>query len=458
MPSSPLTDVLFNKSLSVTAAIVQAMRPPYRVWTSHSDPASGQYAASQHQILEPKGLQGDAYAEWLLQACAERGIRFLVAGKERERLADWKARFAEQGLTVITAASRETQHHLEDKAAFLGGWNTDILPLPRWTVFRTLAEFESGVAELQAGAPGTRLCLKPARGIFASGFRILGGPDLRRFLAGDLYNMTYAAARELFGSAEQPFAPMLLMHTLEGAERSVDCVAWEGKLLAAVVRRKDGGLQEIEDRPDLLAAAQRLTETYQLSGIFNFQTKDDAAGRANMLEINARPSGGLRFSMAAGVNFGQMLLDAATGRPGESPEIRTGLQVMEDKVVRTATPTRAAGPGPTPPVTEVRLPSGTLTLTLEDSAWPLHELLDYAVRRNPKRGFLFVSRVLGKHIPTAPHRAAETHRRLAAALPPLTRPHFIGLAETATALGEGVFREWQAAHGGHFPDDHALPG
>ncbi|UQN09879.1 phosphoribosyltransferase domain-containing protein [Deinococcus sp. QL22] len=94
---------------------------------------------------------------------------------------------------------------------------------------------------------------------------------------------------------------------------------------------------------------------------------------------------------------------------------------------------------------EVVLPSGTLKLRLEAATAPLNDLLTYAVRRNPKRGFLFVSRVLGKHIPIAPDVAARTYRTLVAALPPLHAPHFIGLAETATALGEGVFRAWLEA-------------
>ncbi|THF70265.1 hypothetical protein E7T06_08115 [Deinococcus sp. Arct2-2] len=98
---------------------------------------------------------------------------------------------------------------------------------------------------------------------------------------------------------------------------------------------------------------------------------------------------------------------------------------------------------------EVILPSGTLRLRLESATAPLNELpldelLTYAVRRNPKRGFLFVSRVLGKHIPIPPEVAARTYRTLADALPQLHAPHFIGLAETATALGEGVFRAWLA--------------
>lgn len=95
----------------------------------------------------------------------------------------------------------------------------------------------------------------------------------------------------------------------------------------------------------------------------------------------------------------------------------------------------------------IKLESGTLELQIEQTQLPLEELLDFAIRRNPKRGFLFVSKVLGKHIPISPSVAEQTYQALVAQLPPLTKPHFIGLAETATALGEGVFQSWRTQTG-----------
>ncbi|PYE49996.1 phosphoribosyltransferase-like predicted ribonucleoside biosynthesis protein [Deinococcus yavapaiensis KR-236] len=97
---------------------------------------------------------------------------------------------------------------------------------------------------------------------------------------------------------------------------------------------------------------------------------------------------------------------------------------------------------------EVHLTSGTLSLRVERASVPLSTLTDFAVRENPKRGFLFVSRVLGKHIPVAPSVMQASWQQLAKAIGPLTHPHFIGLAETATALGEGVAHAWQALHRG----------
>jgi hypothetical protein len=91
------------------------------------------------------------------------------------------------------------------------------------------------------------------------------------------------------------------------------------------------------------------------------------------------------------------------------------------------------------------LPSGRLNLRVEPGSRDWSALLDLAVRQNPKRGFLFVSKVLGKHIPVSPRIIRETHTALAASLPNNLRGNtlFIGLAETATALGEGVFEAYR---------------
>ena len=94
--------------------------------------------------------------------------------------------------------------------------------------------------------------------------------------------------------------------------------------------------------------------------------------------------------------------------------------------------------------TRIPLPSGTLHLT-PDRSLPFYpeSLCGFAARQNPKRGFLFVSKVLGKHIPVAPARMASTHALLASGLQAfLQRARqsvFIGFAETATGLGAGVF-------------------
>jgi hypothetical protein len=98
---------------------------------------------------------------------------------------------------------------------------------------------------------------------------------------------------------------------------------------------------------------------------------------------------------------------------------------------------------------EAVLPTGRLIVNVEHSDWPLERLCGFAARHNPKRGFLFVSKVLGKHWPSTPAEMAAAHSLLAQRLPaPSGRPLLmLGMAETATGLGQGVFEAYLARHG-----------
>lgn len=95
------------------------------------------------------------------------------------------------------------------------------------------------------------------------------------------------------------------------------------------------------------------------------------------------------------------------------------------------------------------LPSGTLHLSIERSELPAPELFLLAARNNPRRAFLFVSRVLAKHLPVAPSVVQDCHERIAQRIGAQPGPVlFIGMAETATGLGQGVFEAWQRQHPG----------
>ncbi len=88
---------------------------------------------------------------------------------------------------------------------------------------------------------------------------------------------------------------------------------------------------------------------------------------------------------------------------------------------------------------QIQIQAGRLDIKTRHEDLPLNELLDFASRQNPKRGFLFVSKVLGKHIPCQPSQMRGIYQRLAAKLQNLPGPIVvIGMAETATGLGAGV--------------------
>ncbi len=102
----------------------------------------------------------------------------------------------------------------------------------------------------------------------------------------------------------------------------------------------------------------------------------------------------------------------------------------------------------------ISLPRGTLDLTYQtnfsgDSKnYELEDLLGFAQRINPKRAFLFVSKVLGRHIPVAPSTMRDAFTDLANLVPNnLPEPILvIGMAETAVGLSAGVHQALQTRY------------
>lgn len=125
--------------------------------------------------------------------------------------------------------------------------------------------------------------------------------------------------------------------------------------------------------------------------------------------------------------------------------------------------------------TTITLPRGTLDLTYQINAatsrhgsknqasdncgsdtqdsdtnnhYQLEDLLGFAQRINPKRAFLFVSKVLGRHIPVAPSTMRHAFTELANLVPSqLPEPILvIGMAETAVGLSAGVHQALQTRY------------
>ena len=94
----------------------------------------------------------------------------------------------------------------------------------------------------------------------------------------------------------------------------------------------------------------------------------------------------------------------------------------------------------------IELATGVLSLELQPGIIPIKRLLGFAARVSSKRKFLLVSKVLGKHYPVTPRMMSWSYRGLARAVLKIgVKPNsvWIGMAETATGLGYGVY---EAAH------------
>jgi hypothetical protein len=105
---------------------------------------------------------------------------------------------------------------------------------------------------------------------------------------------------------------------------------------------------------------------------------------------------------------------------------------------------------PDPNCISHRLGTGTLSLRLQDQDGK--NLFRIAERVNPKRSFLFVSTVLGRHIPVRPSEHFGAIRELVSLTDLVRIPGpvlVIGYAETAVGIGAAVAREIALRRPGH---------
>jgi hypothetical protein len=88
---------------------------------------------------------------------------------------------------------------------------------------------------------------------------------------------------------------------------------------------------------------------------------------------------------------------------------------------------------------EARLADAIFSFRLDAERVPLCSLIDVALRNNRKRRFLFVNKVIGRHIPTRPKELRSVATDLAIQLKDDVEDAttvFFGMSETATKASE----------------------
>src|SRR4029453_5915808 len=127
-----------------------------------------------------------------------------------------------------------------------------------------------------------------------------------------------------------------IMPYFSGPETSVDCLADNGRLIAAVVRTKFGaGEGLIEDGREVVEWSRQITRLLGLNDLYNVQYLDAADGSRHLLELNTRMAGGLFFGAFSGLLLPYWAIRLALGTATEAdiPRPKTGIRF--DRVTRT---------------------------------------------------------------------------------------------------------------------------
>ncbi|MCC5612920.1 ATP-grasp domain-containing protein [Nostoc sp. CHAB 5834] len=273
----------------------------FKLICSHPHPQFVGRVAADVELTEPESnVQFIAFAKKVI---AEHNVKLIIPSRRQALFNRHQSVWKRLGVTVLTAADTKTLKRIDNKVALysrLAGRN--LCSIPAFTEFRTLEEFDIAYAALKCQAQ--TLCIKPAYGVYGSGFRVLKDtPDTVADLLKESLSLSVGSLRSRL---QQDAAPsFLMMQYLDGDERSVDCLAASGELLAAVTRRKSTSAisgQVIEKNPALEEQVRGLVKYLGLNGLFNVQFKDHK-GVPFLLEINSRMAGRSFYATVAGVNL-----------------------------------------------------------------------------------------------------------------------------------------------------------
>lgn len=266
---------------------------------SHSQPDFVGFPAADIALKEPSGGLG----LFLQTVVHQHNIKVVIASQNQTIANACKPALAQLGAQVVTIGNNSLVATVNNKARLYRALANDSrFAIPAFKVARTSEQLFSAISSMEAQFE--RLCLKPVTGVYGSGFRVLRNAPLS--LKDVLSEEKVIDKSTLRQFAETSFPePFLVMQYLEGDERSVDCLAQEGRLIAAVIRRKSakaGRAQVIETNPALLETCSAMVAKLGLNGLFNIQFKD-SGGVHYLLEVNPRMSGRSYYATVAGVNL-----------------------------------------------------------------------------------------------------------------------------------------------------------
>ena len=326
--------IWFNKTFSSISSIFSNLRQAQGVGSvtiiaSHTNPYAPALGSAHEAYAEPSGLVGEAYLQWCLQFCQTKQINLFWVAKEARFLGNHKEKFAQIGTKLLIVAKPEVLALLNNKGEFYRSLPPEVALTMECRSACNKEAFDQAVAELAQRHDS--LCVKPAISIYGLGFRILDTvqPSITHLLEGVEYQIPLDELR-VGMEKTSVFPELLIMENLTGHEWSVDCVGRQGQLLCAIQRRKlaKGLGQVIDNDAEIQGMVVRLTQYFQLNGIFNIQFKLGAHG-PRLLEINARPSGGVGMACLAGVNLAELLLKSLESEVVELPPIHYGRRVSE---------------------------------------------------------------------------------------------------------------------------------
>jgi biotin carboxylase len=264
-------------------------------------------------------ISGEEYIDFCLDFCQQHGIDIFIPRKENVLISKRLKSFHAIGVKVLVCPDAELMETMDNKAAAYQSVmemerdGEAIVSIPDFYVVNQLDDFKRAYECLRG--KGHTVCFKPVIGEGANGFRVIKEnieTITQLFNQGIGYRIPYQHACEIL-SQQEIFPDLMVLEFLEEEEFSIDCLASQEKLYAAIPRMKgDGRVRELVNHHQLIQLAHTFHQKYKLPYIFNIQVKYNK-GVPKLLEINPRMSGGMHFSCLSGINFPYLAIKILLG-------------------------------------------------------------------------------------------------------------------------------------------------
>ncbi|RFU69039.1 carbamoyl-phosphate synthase large subunit [Peribacillus saganii] len=300
--------IWFNRWFSTAYHFMEAINNnpdgfEFEIYGTHPIKDTVYFEICDYYEVEPV-LEGAEYIEYCLDFCRRHLIDVFVPYHYALEISEDLARFTEIGTRVLVCEDFGLMDTMSHKGKLYESFQENDLSsfVPDYRIVRNAGEFQEAYRMIMN--KGKKVCFKPANGRGGAGFRVVTESESTvEDLFGPIsHEITYSNALKILSSVSS-FEELMVLEYLEDAEYSIDCLAYNGQLLAAVPRKKvSGRIRKLEAVPELLELANRVNSIYQIPYVYNIQVKY-SQGIPKLLEINPRMSGGLHISCLSGVNF-----------------------------------------------------------------------------------------------------------------------------------------------------------
>jgi carbamoylphosphate synthase large subunit len=275
------------------------------------------------------------YADAVLEVLRETSVDLLIPCSDEEALA-LSGRRDEISATgcQLACVEHQTLEIFSDKARCYEALAASGIAVPVW---RKADDRVSLVQSVDDVMDQTGACVvKPARG--------RGGRDV--FVVGSATNEVdgreqHMSRQEFMAlcdsMAELPF-PLIVMEQLTEPVFDIDMLAWEGRPIHVVPRRRVNSQLPNEghlfvDAPELRELGERLIDVFSLSWLYDCDVMYDRNSQPHVLEVNPRPSGSAAVTVAAGIPLFENLVALAKGEDPEPAADVTGHSVLPYKTL-----------------------------------------------------------------------------------------------------------------------------